>query len=107
MLDAAIIGSAQAVEHYEIARYGTLIAWAQELGHANVINLLKANLKEEKAANLKLNALAEGTVNRRATGRTAAGRSGAESRAGSTRAAAQGLTRKRTGKVKRTRRKTK
>jgi ferritin-like metal-binding protein YciE len=107
VLDAAIIGSAQAVEHYEIARYGTLIAWAQELGHANVINLLKANLKEEKAANLKLNALAEGTVNRRATGRTAAGRPGAESRAGSTRAAAQGLTRKRTGRVKRTRGKTK
>ena len=65
VLDAAIIGSAQAVEHYEMSRYGTLIAWAEELGHANVVSLLNANLKEEKAADKKLNALAEGGVNRR------------------------------------------
>ena len=71
VLDAAIIGSAQAVEHYEISRYGTLIAWAEELGHGNVVSLLKANLKEEKAADKKLNGLAEGGVNRRASGRTA------------------------------------
>ena len=70
VLDAAIIGSAQAVEHYEISRYGTLIAWAQELGHGNVVTLLNANLKQEKAADKKLNSLAEGGVNRRATGRT-------------------------------------
>ena len=50
VLDAAIIGSAQAIEHYEISRYGTLIAWAQELGHSNVTGLLNSNLKEEKAA---------------------------------------------------------
>jgi len=68
VLDAAIIGSAQAVEHYEMSRYGTLIAWAEELGHANVVSLLNANLKEEKAADKKLSALAEGGVNRRATG---------------------------------------
>ena len=48
VLDAAIIGSAQAIEHYEISRYGTLIAWAEELGHDNVIRFLKANLKEER-----------------------------------------------------------
>jgi ferritin-like metal-binding protein YciE len=72
VLDAAIVGSAQAVEHYEISRYGTLIAWARELGHENVVSLLNANLKEEKAADKKLNSLAEGGVNRRATGRTAA-----------------------------------
>lgn len=71
VLDAAIIGSAQAVEHYEMSRYGTLIAWARELGHDNVVSLLNANLKEEKAADKKLNALAEGGVNRRATGRPA------------------------------------
>ena len=71
VLDAAIIGSAQAVEHYEMSRYGTLIAWAKELGHDNVVSLLNANLKEEKAADKKLNGLAEGGVNRRATGRTA------------------------------------
>ena len=48
MLDAAIIGSAQAIEHYEISRYGTLIAWAPELDHDNVVSLLNANLREEK-----------------------------------------------------------
>ena len=47
VLDAAIIGSAQAIEHYEISRYGTLIAWAQELEHDNVVSLLNANLREE------------------------------------------------------------
>src|SRR5215510_9064592 len=93
VLDAAIIGSAQAVEHYEIARYGTLIAWAGELGHDNVISLLNANLKEEKATDKKLNALAEGTVNRRATGRAATTRDAA-ARSGSVRAATHGLTKK-------------
>ncbi len=59
VLDAAVVGSAQAIEHYEISRYGTLIAWAGELGHDNVVPLLNANLKEEKAADKKLSALAE------------------------------------------------
>ena len=72
VLDAAIIGSAQAIEHYEISRYGTLIAWAEELGHDNVLRFLKANLKEEKAADKKLNMLAEETVRRQATSRQAA-----------------------------------
>ena len=58
MLDAAIIGSAQAVEHYEIARYGTIIAWAEELGHDEIVRLLNTNLNEEKAANTKLNTVA-------------------------------------------------
>ena len=107
VLDAAIIGSAQAVEHYEIARYGTLIAWAEELGHDNVISLLNANLKEEKAADKKLNALAEGTVNRRATGRAGTSRASAAPRAGSIRAASHGLTKKRTGKARRSPRKKK
>lgn len=94
VLDAAIIGSAQAVEHYEISRYGTLIAWAKELGYDNVVSLLNANLKEEKAADKKLNVLAEGTVNRRATGRTTATRTPAR------RAAATSTTVKRkTGTV--------
>src|SRR5262245_1726181 len=57
--DAAVIGSAQAVEHYELSRYGTLIAWAEELGHDNVVSLLAANLKQEKAADKKLSTLAE------------------------------------------------
>lgn len=67
VLDAAVIGSAQAVEHYEMARYGTLIAWADELGRDDVVRLLTTNLNEEKAADKKLStvALRKG-VNRKA-----------------------------------------
>src|SRR5439155_3615180 len=67
VLDAAIIGAAQSVEHYEMARYGTLIAWAESLGHDDIIRLLNTNLKEEKAADKKLStvALRKG-VNRKA-----------------------------------------
>ena len=75
VLDAAVIGSAQAIEHYEISRYGTLIAWAEELGYDNVTGLLNSNLREEKAADKKLNGIAEAKVNRKASGhRTAAQR---------------------------------
>jgi ferritin-like metal-binding protein YciE len=56
--DHAIIGAAQSIEHYEIARYGTLIALAEKLGHHDIIHLLSANLDEEKAADEKLTALA-------------------------------------------------
>jgi ferritin-like metal-binding protein YciE len=67
VLDAAIIANAQAVEHYEIARYGTLIAWAEELGHDDIVRSLTTNLNEEKAANTKLNTIAlRRGVNRRA-----------------------------------------
>jgi ferritin-like metal-binding protein YciE len=100
VLDAAIIGSAQAVEHYEISRYGTLIAWAEELGHNNVVSLLNANLKEEKAADKKLNMLAEGGVNKRASGRTTAKR-GSTSSSRTKQAAARTATSKRTGKARR------
>jgi len=83
VLDAAIIGSAQAIEHYEISRYGTLIAWAEELGHDNVLRFLKANLKEEKAADKKLNMLAEAKLNRKAAGtRVAAARVTVKKRTG-------------------------
>jgi ferritin-like metal-binding protein YciE len=118
VLDAAIVGSAQAVEHYEISRYGTMIAWAKELGLRGVIPLLKANLKEEFAADRKLTVIAEGKVNRRASGRRAtASRRGASrktprktaSRKASRRtkaaprrlAAARMATSKRTGPAKR------
>jgi ferritin-like metal-binding protein YciE len=67
VLDAAIIGSAQAVEHYEMARYGTLIAWAEELGRDDIVRLLNTNLKEEKAADKKLSTVAQRKgVNRKA-----------------------------------------
>jgi ferritin-like metal-binding protein YciE len=67
VLDAAIVGAAQSVEHYEIARYGTLIAWAEALGHDDIVRLLNTNLNEEKAADKKLStvALRKG-VNRKA-----------------------------------------
>jgi ferritin-like metal-binding protein YciE len=67
VLDAAIVASAQAVEHYEISRYGTLIAWAEELGHNDIVRFLNTNLNEEKAANTKLNTIAlRKGVNRKA-----------------------------------------
>jgi ferritin-like metal-binding protein YciE len=66
VLDAAIISASQAVEHYEISRYGTLIAWAQELGRDNVVAPLQKNLDEEKAADKKLSTIAESKVNRKA-----------------------------------------
>jgi ferritin-like metal-binding protein YciE len=66
VLDAALIAAAQAVEHYEITRYGSLIAWAKQLGRNDCAALLQQNLDEEKAADKKLTALAESRVNRRA-----------------------------------------
>jgi ferritin-like metal-binding protein YciE len=68
VLDAGIIAAAQAVEHYEITRYGTLIAWANELGRDDCAALLKKNLDEEKAADKKLTTIAESRVNRKAAG---------------------------------------
>jgi ferritin-like metal-binding protein YciE len=64
--DAGMIAAAQAVEHYEITRYGTMIAWANQLGKKNVIKLLQANLAQEKAADQKLTQLAESVLNREA-----------------------------------------
>jgi ferritin-like metal-binding protein YciE len=61
--DAALIGAAQKVEHYEIALYGTLCSWAEELGLRDVQHLLHTTLVEEKAADTKLTKLAEGRVN--------------------------------------------
>ena len=58
ILDAAIVANAQAVEHYEMSRYGTLIAWAEALGHDEIVRFLTTNLNEEKAANTKLNTVA-------------------------------------------------
>lgn len=73
VLDAAIIASAQAVEHYEITRYGALVAWARQIGRNDFADILEANLKEEKAADDKLSTIAESRVNAKAGG----GRQGA------------------------------
>lgn len=63
VLDAALIASAQAVEHYEITRYGTLIAWARQLGRSDCANVLAKNLKEEQATDRKLTEIAENRIN--------------------------------------------
>lgn len=63
-LDVGLIGAAQAIEHYEIARYGTLREWAKTLGHEEAHKLLTSILDEEKAANNKLTALAVMAVNK-------------------------------------------
>ena len=65
-MDACLIASGQRVEHYEMAAYGTLVAWAQVLGHTEAVELLQQNLDEEKAADKKLSGLAEDGINQKA-----------------------------------------
>jgi ferritin-like metal-binding protein YciE len=66
VLDAALINAAQAAEHYEIVRYGSLIAWARQLGRNDCASILQQTLDEEKITDKKLTTLAEGKVNLRA-----------------------------------------
>jgi ferritin-like metal-binding protein YciE len=66
VLDAALINAAQAAEHYEITRYGSLIAWAKQLGRNDCASILQKTLDEEKATDKKLTTLAESRVNLRA-----------------------------------------
>jgi ferritin-like metal-binding protein YciE len=68
VLDAALISAAQAAEHYEIARYSGLIAWARQLGRADIAGLLQKTLDEEKTADQMLASLAMGKLNLRAAG---------------------------------------
>ena len=65
-LDAGLIAAAQAVEHYEISRYGTLRTWAEELGLNDAVSLLQETLNEEKATDQALTQIAEGVVNQEA-----------------------------------------
>jgi ferritin-like metal-binding protein YciE len=65
-MDACLIASAQRVEHYEMAAYGTLVAWARAMGHTEAADLLQETLDEEKAADEKLSSLAEGGINQEA-----------------------------------------
>jgi ferritin-like metal-binding protein YciE len=65
-LDAGILASAQAVEHYEISRYGTLVTWANQLGLKDAAKLLGETLDEEKRTDILLTKLAEQAVNRKA-----------------------------------------
>jgi ferritin-like metal-binding protein YciE len=65
-LDAGLLAAAQAVEHYEISRYGTLRTWAEELGYDDAVDLLQATLDEEKATDEALTEIAESVVNQEA-----------------------------------------
>jgi len=65
-MDACLIASGQRAEHYEMAAYGTLVAWAQAMGHTEAAKLLQQTLDEEKAADKKLSGLAEGGINQSA-----------------------------------------
>ena len=65
-MDACLIAAGQRAEHYEMAAYGTLVAWAQTMGHTEAAELLQQTLDEEKAADEKLSGLAEGGINQSA-----------------------------------------
>jgi ferritin-like metal-binding protein YciE len=65
-MDACLIAGGQRAEHYEMAAYGTLVAWARAMGHAEAADLLQETLDEEKAADEKLSSLAEGGINQEA-----------------------------------------
>jgi len=65
-MDACLIAAGQRAEHYEMAAYGTLVAWARAMGHEEAAELLQQNLDEEKAADEKLSSLAEGGINQTA-----------------------------------------
>ena len=103
VLDAAMIAAAQAVEHYEITRYGALMAWAKELGRSDCARVLAQNLAEEKATDKKLTAMAERRVNPAAKGRRTSARGRKTSRGASRSSArSRGRTATRgTGKSKR------
>ena len=63
VMDAALISAAQKIEHYEIASYGTIVAWAEKLGHSDLAELLSETLEEEKETDEKLTELAESAIN--------------------------------------------
>lgn len=71
VLDAALIAAAQAVEHYEITRYGTMVSWARQLGQDDMVMLLQATLDEEYATDQKLTKMAETSINKKAELETA------------------------------------
>lgn len=108
--DAAAIASCQAVEHYEITRYGTMHAWASELGLDEVVELIEETLREEYAADDKLTELAEGGVNQMAEGEDGATMQGGRGRtptrgksrsSGRSTSSRSGATRSRTSRTSR------
>jgi ferritin-like metal-binding protein YciE len=79
-MDACLIAAGQRAEHYEMAAYGTLVAWAHAMGHTQAANLLQETLDEEKAADEKLTSLAEGGINQEAANEASAGEEAAKRR---------------------------
>ena len=77
-LDACLIASAQRAEHYEMAAYGTLVAWAKAMGHNEAVGLLEEILEEEKATDEKLTQLAESGINQEAADMAHGGEEGEE-----------------------------
>ena len=77
-MDACLIAAAQRVEHYEMAAYGTLAAWAKAMGHTEAASLLEKTLDEEKAADEKLTSLAEGGINKAAASSVHSEKSGGD-----------------------------
>src|SRR3954462_4588155 len=75
-LDACLIASAQRAEHYEMAAYGTLVAWAKAMGHEQAVGLLEEILEEEKATDEKLTTLAESGINAEAAEQAHGGEEG-------------------------------
>ena len=73
-MDACLIAAGQRAEHYEMAAYGTLVAWARAMGHAKAAELLQETLDEEKNADEKLSSLAEGGINQSAAEACSSGR---------------------------------
>ena len=98
-MDACLIAAGQRAEHYEMAAYGTLVAWARAMGHDEAADLLQETLDEEKAADEKLSSLAEGGINQ---GAADAGASGADEEEEALVTAGSG-TRKRASKTARRR----
>jgi ferritin-like metal-binding protein YciE len=94
-MDACLIASGQRAEHYEIAAYGTLVAWAKTMGHDEVAVLLEETLNEEKAADEKLTSLAEGGINRNAATRNGADEDEEPAMASSSKRTARPVARKR------------
>ena len=93
VLNAGLIGAAQAVEHYEIARYGTLVAWAEQLNMRDVAKLLEATLKEEKTTDEKLSKLAvSGGINATAERENGVARAPAKKAAASAKSAPEKST---------------
>ena len=90
VLDAGIIAGAQRAEHYEMGAYGSVIAWARQLGESEVASLLEQTLEEEKGADKKLTALAENSINQEAASGNGMRRNGGNGASRSARSSGNG-----------------